>query len=614
MFIRFFIKEWKEKILIFFMAVLFLAALAGIRLAGKDELTMYLSGMFLWFFLPFAGLMIGASGFYTEHKNNAWTYLFSLPIKKPAVWMIKYFSQLTILLAVYGTFLFLVLFLPGLRQLLEVFSFSSGFIHYSALPSSLLISVTLFSLAFSLSILHDKPFIIFLAAVFTGTGTALAVQGYSDWLYRNYFGMNELLGISFLWPLAFIFGSLYAFSRSDFTRTPIKLWRFIKITAAGLVFAGLLSTGLTLADWHFQGRDYMYNLVVRENHAYFRTKKGTLHYDKEKDKRKRITRQRSRIAASRSGDKFLLLTYEYQSEGPLQGYVYELIFRNTAGTENIPLIQTAASGTPFTGLRILSFDISPDGKWGAAVSDDPETGESRLWRIFIPENNIQSIGLELPGSNRIDFAGWGPGNDTILFIAENRGKKGLYALNFQSGSIQDIASTLRKPHLAAVSLSQQHAAYVILDPETNEEVLESVALSSMNKTEIIRSSLIQDIQWGKEQDILAFTFKGPRAGIFDIDAAKIETSPLLSPITLDSHFPSLDWINHDQVIAARSCSEDSCRILILSPDWAVQKSIETPFPSFRAVYGMGRTVFVYNQKENQLWRYSLDKENWKKIY
>lgn len=614
MFIQFYIKEWKEKSLIFFMAVLFLAALAGIRLAGKDELTMYLSGMFLWFFLPFSGLMIGASGFYSEHKNNAWTYLFSLPIKKPAVWLIKYVSQLTILLAVYCTFLLLVVFLPGLKQLLEVFSFSSGFIHYSALPSSLLISVTLFSLAFSLSILHDKPFIIFLAAVFIGTGTALGVQAYSDWLYRNYFGMNELLGISFLWPLAFIFGSLYAFSRSDFTSTGSKLRRFAAITAGGLAAALVLSTALTLADWHLRGRDYMYNLVVRKENAYFRTKKGTLHYDKQQDKRKRITRQRSRIAASRRGDKFLLLTYEYQSEGPVQGYIYKLIFRDAAGTESIPLIQTGAPGTPLTGLRILSFDISPDGNWGAAVSEDSETGESRLWRIFIPKEDIQSIGLKLPGSNRIDIAGWGPGNDTILFTADKKGRKGLYKLNIQSGSIQDIASPLRKPHLAAISHSQKHAAYVIYDPETNEEVLKSITLSTGNKTEIFRSALIQDIQWSKQKDVLAFSLKGPRAGIYDIDTGKIEISPSLLPITLDSHFPSLGWINQDKALAARSCGEDGCRLLILNPDWSIRQSIETPFSSFRAVYGMGRTVFVYNQKENQLWRYSLDKEDWKKIY
>ncbi len=614
MIIQFYIKEWKEKSLIFFMAVLFLAALAGIRLAGKDDLTMYFSGMFLWFFLPFSALMIGSSGFYTEYKNIAWAYLFSLPLKKPCIWLIKYFSQLTMVLAIYGIFLLLVFLLPGIKQMMEAFSFSGGFINYSALSSSLLITITGYSLAFSLSILHDKPFIIFLAAVFIGAGAAFGVNAYSDWLYSKYFGMNKLIGLSILWPLTFAAGSLFAFSRSDFSKTPDKLWRFTKITAAGLAAAGVLSTGLTLADWHLRGRDYMYNLVVQEDKAYFRTKKGTLLYDKHQDKRKRITRQRSRLAASRRGDKFLLLTYEYQNEGPVQGYTYALIFRNAAGTESIPLIQTRAPGTSFTGLRILSFDISPDGNWGAIVSEDQKTGESRLWRIFIPEEDIHSIDLKLPGSNRIDFAGWGPGNDTILFIADNKGRKSLYALNIQSGSIQDIAYTLRKPHLAGISLSQQYAAYVIYDPETNEEVLNCINLSSMDKTEILRSALIQDIQWSKQKDVLAFSLKGPRAGIYDIDTGKIEISPPLLPITLDSHFPSLDWINQDKALAARSCGEDGCRLLILSPDWSIQQSIETPFPSFRAVYGMDRTVFVYNQKENQLWRYSLDKEDWKKIY
>ncbi len=200
-------------------------------------------------------------------------------------------------------------------------------------------------------------------AVFIGAGgAAFAVNVYSDWLYSRYFGMTKLIGLSILWPLAFILGSLYAFSRSDFTSTGSKLWRFTKITAGGLAAALVLSTGITLADWHFRGRDYMYNLSVRKNDAFFRTKKGTHHYDKQKDKQFRLTRQRSRITAARSNDRVLLLTYDYHREGPFLGYAYELILMNADGSEKELLIQTMGPDTPFSGLRIRAFDISPNGR------------------------------------------------------------------------------------------------------------------------------------------------------------------------------------------------------------------------------------------------------------
>jgi len=614
---HFFIKEWKEKSLIFFLAVLFLAALTGIRFSGQDELTMYLSGMFVWFFLPFSAAMIGSSGFYHEYKNNAWIYLLSRPVRKPVVWIFKYIPQLTMVLVIYGIFLFLVLVLPGFKEILEVFNFSGGLFHYSALSSSLLISITAFSLAFSLSILHDKPFIIFLTTIFTGAGISFSVNLYSDFLYRNYYGMNNLIGISYLWPAAFILGSLYTFSRVDFSQSKAKLIRFILVTASSLIAAGVISTGLTLVDWHFRGRDYMYNLTVRSNDVFFRTKKGTLRYDRLKDKTTRITRRRGRVDASRSRDKALLLTYDYHQEGESRKYTYTLKLINSDGSEIRKLVRTQPPGTPFTGLRIRNFDISPCGQEIVFITEDPRNSTMKLWTVRSDGSGQREFFPDIHELDRISIIGWTSDNRIILMVVKRSPSQGtemsLLSFDPDHRALKRLASFIRKPHLCSVSSSGKFAAYVYFDPTSEEEVLEIADLFSGSRKEIHLGGSVQDIQWGKETDILVFTLETNRVGIFSLKTGKISAFEFIPAAVLDSLFPSLDWISSDQKLALRGQNHELGHIIIMDRDLEVQEIIDAP-SSFRAVYGMDRIILIYNQTDNQLWCYDMDKNKWKKIY
>ena len=119
MFAKIFIKEWRENILIFSLAILMMAAMVFLSLTGREEMTIYSSGMFLLLFLPLAALLLGSGGFYTEYKDNAWVYLFSRPIKKEMLWIFKFVSQLSILVAVFIIFYFVRRFLPGLDKIFQ---------------------------------------------------------------------------------------------------------------------------------------------------------------------------------------------------------------------------------------------------------------------------------------------------------------------------------------------------------------------------------------------------------------------------------------------------------------------------------------------------------------
>ena len=81
MFGKVFLKEWRENILVFGLAIFMIIALVVLSLSEMRELTLNFSAMFLLLFLPFAALLIGSGGFFSEFKDNAWVYLFSRPMR-----------------------------------------------------------------------------------------------------------------------------------------------------------------------------------------------------------------------------------------------------------------------------------------------------------------------------------------------------------------------------------------------------------------------------------------------------------------------------------------------------------------------------------------------------
>lgn len=85
MFGQFFIKEWKEKRVFIILAVFLFLALIVIRLSGREETVGIPASALLMFILPLIAIMIGASSFTVEFKNDAWAYLFSRPVKRWAV-------------------------------------------------------------------------------------------------------------------------------------------------------------------------------------------------------------------------------------------------------------------------------------------------------------------------------------------------------------------------------------------------------------------------------------------------------------------------------------------------------------------------------------------------
>ena len=96
MFIALFLKEWKEKIIIFAFGLGLLALSLAMALGlskHPDAPELVMGGLLVPFFSAMA-LLLGAGGFEQESRHDAWAYLFSRPIGKGAVWAVKYLSLL----------------------------------------------------------------------------------------------------------------------------------------------------------------------------------------------------------------------------------------------------------------------------------------------------------------------------------------------------------------------------------------------------------------------------------------------------------------------------------------------------------------------------------------
>lgn len=158
MFEKIFRKEWKDKLdlLIFALAGILLYVAAFLLFPERKELVDILTGAMTVIFLPFVGLLLGAGGFSSEFKDDAWAYLFSRPVKRSTVWLAKYCALLTILAAVLLVFAAAVRLVPEMNAAVADLSLKDLGGGTSLMSLGFLLSWVLLTISFSLSFLTDK--------------------------------------------------------------------------------------------------------------------------------------------------------------------------------------------------------------------------------------------------------------------------------------------------------------------------------------------------------------------------------------------------------------------------------------------------------------------------
>lgn len=287
------LREWKEKFEIPLLSLVLLIMLIGLIsvFPQRGDVLVLLTGSIVLVFLPFLGMLIGANAFNTEIKDGAWAFLFSRPVKKSTVWISKFIALVGYLAATLLVYYVVLSMFPSIKDRLNEFGFKMeplGTISPWAL--CLIMSFSLFIIAFSLSFLTDNQFHVIFFSLFVFAGLAILLFMILFTIARIKPRFVFLVPIA--WGLAFagVAGaSLAAFCRSDFSQPPRKVLGFLKWSALLLIPAIIcILAAAWIGEW-LSPLEYM-DVMPEGRFAFIQTNRGDYRYDADRDELKRLGR------------------------------------------------------------------------------------------------------------------------------------------------------------------------------------------------------------------------------------------------------------------------------------------------------------------------------------
>ena len=293
MFTAIFRKEWKEKALLFFfeLGILVILLAAEVVFLPKKDLQEWLAYAVLLIFFPFGALILGVAGFEAEYRQGAWAYLFSRPVRKGEIWLAKFSALLTMLGTLWLVFAAVWLAVPGIRELvggprvLLGVSIDAGFPFWSLWQSAFLLTV-----AYSLSLLHERQFNVLFMALIVGVGLTAAAwvllvtraYGYLAWLPPSKILATFVVGQALV-ALAFAAASILTLARSDFSQPRKQMTSFARRVAPFLILA--VAGTAAWAMWSpVGGRRWAYFQGTSGGELYYAAHNGIFKYSQARDR------------------------------------------------------------------------------------------------------------------------------------------------------------------------------------------------------------------------------------------------------------------------------------------------------------------------------------------
>ncbi|MGZ4886320.1 MAG: hypothetical protein ACXVJK_01255, partial [Candidatus Aminicenantales bacterium] len=406
MFTALYLKEWKEKALIFVFELGILVLLVGAQfiLREKKDIQEWLIYAVLILFYPFAALILGAAGFEAEYRQGAWAYLFSRPVRKSTVWLAKFAALLSMLAALWLVFVVLWIAVPGIRELaggarvLLRFSVESEFPWWSILQSGFLLTV-----AFSLSFLHERQFNILFVSLGVGFFLPAALWavmnswpgGFMAWLSPERV-LPTFLICQVLIALAFAAASILTLARSDFSQ-PRKLTLGFVRWFAPLLLLALAGTAAWAILTPVPGERYLYHFALSQGDAYYKTHHGVFKYSAATDRVQWLAKGKALgfgWAMDSSGGKIAYTAYDIKSKKDIEEELW-VVNADGSGRKRIFGRGVRENGWP-QDASIMNLLISPDGTKIAILSssyrDKPKARRSSpLWLADTDGTRLESL-------------------------------------------------------------------------------------------------------------------------------------------------------------------------------------------------------------------------------
>lgn len=630
MFLRIFLKEWRENILIFSLAVILMLALVILSLSNLKELTLNFSGMFLMFFLPFAALLIGSSGFYSEHKDKAWVYLFSRPIRKEVLWVLKFISLLSILLVIFLLFFAVRQLLPGLNEILDNFAFPQEFRGILSFSMYFVIPLIAFTISFSISILYDKQFIIFFASGLIGTVLMVIYRYFLEFVGSTYYYSGSFRIFALFIALSFILASILTFVRSDFSQMGKKVFVFSRFVVLFLVASLALSTiGIAKADL-FTGRKvfYPFSLMKYEEdmyiYAYRRGRGGIIKYDSESDRVETLNKRslHTRSQFSISGDKIVFFKYAKHKS---QGWLRNLWIMNTDGTEETPLFRVEKPDSPFYGLEIWGGSLlSPEANKVIFLTYVFDRGTRKkiitVWRMNIDGSGITRKTLEFPAHySDFELVAWPEsGNHVILMLQIKSPTFKPIANNLALVDLENMTQRVLFENVIGdifkikVSPAHDYLALSSRGDSDGKEELVLFDLKTLEQKTVFEADVLKlwELKWSPDGKKILFSRTNELWAYF-------LPEDRLQKISQRNYGQEVgfDWLADDKKVVLMVPVDGEYHLSVLGEDFKEEKRIKIPYPVEGPVFAWGLNNRVLLKfRMGALFRLDLETEKWKKVY
>jgi len=655
MFAALYFKEWREKALVFFfeLGILVLLLAAPFVMREKADLQEWLVYAILLLFFPFAALVLGASGFEAEYRQGAWAYLFSRPVSRPAIWLAKFSALLSMLVALWAVFLVAWAALPSVRALAGLPSFLLPLYDFarSDFPWwSLGLSLFFLTVAFSLSLLHERQFNILFAALVLGLLFPAAAWnlmlsktgGFMAWLAPAK-AFRTLLVSQILTALAFAGAALRTIARSDFSQPRKQMRTFAGSFAVfiGLAAAGTVGSAVLIPIPSERNLDLMGS---SDGKAVYATERGVFSYDAASGRVRWLTRRRNLDYWPSSISSGQLAYTVLEIQGPRDA-IQEIWVANTDGTGRRRLVGRDTTGAWSPEDSVQDLSISPDGRTIAILTrsgpdrqKSPIPTATTLWTVNSDGSGLEPWSLETiladgPTTNLwLSFVTWAREGKVLVFVKRQSVEAGVRWSLWAYDLDLKTASKVRDDAVPASRWwgrdSRLRDILAIRYPHGDEgpRTLALLNLATGEETEIAGSEELYPFsaRWDPTGEKLLIFDKRPdpegRAScfltVYSVAAGKAVAERAVAGPGKDAYAYGTAWMPDGRVLAL---DPDGRYLRIFGPDLQDAGRIDLPAriqkPSW--LVNVGDKILLEDEKDGRsrpLWRLDVETKRWKRIY
>jgi ABC-type transport system involved in multi-copper enzyme maturation permease subunit len=640
------LREWKEKFEIPLLSLVLLIMLIGLisTFPQRGDVLVLLTGSIVLVFLPFLGILIGANAFNTEIKDGAWAYLFSRPVKKSSVWISKFIALLGYLAATLLAYYVVLSMFPGIRDRLNEFGFEQDPLGWiSPWTLCLILSFSLFIIAFSLSFLTDNQFHVIFFSLFVFAG--LAILLFTILITVAGIKPRFVFLVPIAWGLALagvVGASLAAFCRSDFSQPRRKVLGFLKWSALFLAPAFIcILAAAWIGEW-LSPLEYM-NVMPEGRFVFIQTNRGDYRYDADRDELKRLGGASWDWGFSAGGGKIVML----KSFPKGTGQEPRLWIMDEDGSNQKPLISAQDwNGSLFRGQYVECCSLSRDGTRVVFITRPVKSGtQSRLWSVSSDGTGLRDYKVDIPNAQLWFLNGWTGDNRHVLLIfseilteyVKRAPTRWLVKFSLENGAWQMFAENAMMTYALGLSPAGDKLGAAFRSPQptlsvpskphgyvyTRPDTLAVFDLETLTRTDILKGWPFNDARWDPTGARIAFlTEAGKRLSVYSLAENRVSVEREIGTEFKDSNEDSLmrgiDWADGGRKIAIIGRLDKQYVLRIFDDKLAGEKSYRIPssetFMFIPHPHGLGAKVLVQDYQSSRLLVFDLATEKWRKLF